>query len=164
MVSLFRAESTDRLEVEQGVGLALFAGGLLQGDLCDHTGDWGQGTQQPGGVFQEPGLAGDRDTNQQRDDAVGPQQEQQYRFLASLGVALPVLGTKVIVGAHGAGLPIVRNDAVLARADRGCALHWVRGIPIGPGSGVVQDNTSQLHGSLIPGQSRNLKHRGATRG
>ena len=41
------------LEVEQGVGLALLAGGLLQGNLCDYTGNWCQGTQQAGGIFQE---------------------------------------------------------------------------------------------------------------
>ena len=37
--------SADRLEVEQGVGLALFAGGLLQSDLRDHAGDRRQGAQ-----------------------------------------------------------------------------------------------------------------------
>ena len=57
-----RAESADRLEVEQGVGLTLLAGGFLQGDLCDHAADRRQGTQQPSGVFQEPSFASHGDT------------------------------------------------------------------------------------------------------
>ena len=52
-----RTEHPHRLEAEQRVGLALLAGGPLQRDLRDHTADWRQSTEQPGGVFQEPGFA-----------------------------------------------------------------------------------------------------------
>ena len=159
-----RAESSDRLEVEQSVGLALFAGGLLQGDLRDHAGDRRQGTQQPCGVFQEPGLAGHRDAHQQGDDTVGPQEEQKHRFLTRLGVAVAILGTKIVVGTHGTGLTIVGNDAVLAHADRRRALHWIGRIPIGPGRSVVQHNARQLHSGLVSGQPRHLKHRGTAGG
>ena len=72
---LLRRENTDRLEIEQGVGFTALAGGLLQGDPCDNTGERRQSAQEPGGVFQKPWLAGDGDADQQRKDALGPQQE-----------------------------------------------------------------------------------------
>ena len=121
-----RSERPDRLKVEQRIGLALLAGGLLQGDLRDHAADRCQGAQKPGGVFQEPGLAGDRDTHQKGDNAARPQQEQQHRFLAGFGIALAVLGTEVVVGTVGAGFPIFGDDAVLAHTDRRRPFHRVR--------------------------------------
>ena len=101
--SFLRAEIADRLEVKQCVGLTLLTGSLLQRNLCDHAADRRQSTQQAGGVFQKPGLAGHGNTHQQRNDAVGPEQKQQHRFFTGFGIAAPVFGPKFVIGAKSTG-------------------------------------------------------------
>lgn len=161
---LLGAESSNCLEVEQRIGLPRLAGGLLQCDPGDNATDGRQGTEQPGGVFQKPGLAGYGNTHQQRNNIIGPQQKEQHRFLAGFGVALPVLTAEIIVRTVGAGFPVIGDDAVLAHTYGRRSLDWIGRIPIGPGRHIIQNNPRQLFFCIVSSQSRHGEHGRAARG